>query len=466
MGRMRMQRRQVQRFSMRKSMIIGTSCLAIFVIYLSFFGTGIFHSLKSFGATSYTTLRAGAWNNTSNVWSTDGTSPCGCFPGNTISDAVAISHQINSNTTLEISTGGSITIKNSGRLNSNREVFVDAGVLENYGFMSLKDLFVAQGATASVYAPLSITSDLVNEGIVELNSSIIVNNGTIQVNSSGVVTGSHPWEITLNNGTIINKGAWDMTDGCVTINNGNFINNPGAAITGSTGYIETKDGNIDNNGMFSTGVDWCASGQGMGLANASNCIGCRQTGVLPISLIDFSGTIHNNIIYLKWITASELNNDYFTLEKSSDGINFSPFAEIKGAGNSNKILYYNYSDESTGLKNLYYRLSQTDFDGTTVILKTVFINAADKSISSSALKISPNPFRESFTVNFESDVEEKINLQLINLKGGVEFTEYINTLRGVNLYLFTRPDHLTAGTYLLRLSNETSFIGQAKVVCL
>jgi hypothetical protein len=84
---------------------------------------------------------------------------------------------------------------------------------------------------------------------------------------------------------------------------------------------------------------------------------------LPIELISFEGITKNGYNHLFWKTASESNNDYFTIEKTQDGINFTPIANINGAGNSNMVLNYDYIDYNIINTITYYRLKQTDYDG-------------------------------------------------------------------------------------------------------
>lgn len=85
---------------------------------------------------------------------------------------------------------------------------------------------------------------------------------------------------------------------------------------------------------------------------------------LPISLESFSGRVEGGDAYLKWTTVSELNNDFFTLERSWNGKSFSPVGDIiKGAGTTKIRQYYEVVDLSAPYGKIYYRLKQTDFDG-------------------------------------------------------------------------------------------------------
>jgi len=86
-------------------------------------------------------------------------------------------------------------------------------------------------------------------------------------------------------------------------------------------------------------------------------------GVLPVELIHFSAKKAQDAILLEWVTASEQNNDFFTLERSFDGIEFTPIEYIPGNGNSNTNIQYEMMDKSPVNGMNYYRLKQTDYDG-------------------------------------------------------------------------------------------------------
>lgn len=84
---------------------------------------------------------------------------------------------------------------------------------------------------------------------------------------------------------------------------------------------------------------------------------------LPIELISFTGTTQNNVNTLMWVTASERNNAYFTLERTLNGTDFEVIANINGSGNSQEMNEYMVIDPIYNESINYYRLKQTDFDG-------------------------------------------------------------------------------------------------------
>jgi len=133
---------------------------------------------------------------------------------------------------------------------------------------------------------------------------------------------------------------------------------------------------------------------------------------LPIELIDFNGKyINDNKIELYWTTATEINNDYFTIEKSSDLNSWSILTTVKGAGNSNTMLNYSCFDNNPyiGTTN-YYRLKQTDYNGKFTYFKPISIDG--KANNNFEVNVFPNPCNN--VLNINCNVR---NVQLINNVG-------------------------------------------------
>jgi len=105
-----------------------------------------------------------------------------------------------------------------------------------------------------------------------------------------------------------------------------------------------------------------------------------STNVLPIELVSFTGEKKDNRNILNWTTASEINNAYFTVEKSYNGIDFEWVGTQEGSSPSTQIINYSLSDYNILETLNYYRLKQTDFDGKFEYSKTISIdNRVDNS---------------------------------------------------------------------------------------
>jgi len=157
-------------------------------------------------------------------------------------------------------------------------------------------------------------------------------------------------------------------------------------------------------------------------------------GSLPIELINFEVTPLLYSSKINWTTASEINNDFFTLERTPDGINYSIVNTIKGAGNSNQEINYSTDDSKPLFGLSYYRLKQTDYDGKFSYSKQIpllFENTGK-------LSFYPNPCTD-----------------IINITGDVS-TGVITDISGKIVRTFQEEksvstSHLSSGIYFLTL---------------
>lgn len=108
---------------------------------------------------------------------------------------------------------------------------------------------------------------------------------------------------------------------------------------------------------------------------------------LPVELISFTGQVLNEQVKLNWITASELNNDFFTIQRSVDGAEFESIAEIDGAGTIQTATEYEFIDTNPHPNLSYYRLRQTDFDKKFTYSKVIAVNVS----LGEELYMHPNP---------------------------------------------------------------------------
>lgn len=171
--------------------------------------------------------------------------------------------------------------------------------------------------------------------------------------------------------------------------------------------------------------------------------------VLPVELVKFDAIQKEHAVHLEWITASEVNNDYFTVERGTDGITFEPLLRVKGAGTVSHELHYE-ADDIHPLDGIsYYRLRQTDFDGTTGFSETVAVNRKPKG---NGFRLQPNPAEEAVSVYISGNPGNESKIRLIDMSGR---TLYDRTVihqaaeQTVNLDLRTFP----AGVYSIQLDN-------------
>ena len=126
-----------------------------------------------------------------------------------------------------------------------------------------------------------------------------------------------------------------------------------------------------------------------------------QTNPLPVTLSSLTAICEENKILIEWTTESEINNDYFILEKSFDAITFFELTTISGNGNSSVTNYYSYYDKQPSSTPAYYRLKQVDFDG-----EFAYSNIISSPVCNSIgnFNIYPNPAQDIVYLQFYGEL--------------------------------------------------------------
>jgi len=187
--------------------------------------------------------------------------------------------------------------------------------------------------------------------------------------------------------------------------------------------------------------------------NLSRCF--NELCGLPVELISFAGEERNCQIDLNWQTATEINSDFFVIERSYNGINFTEIGRLNAAGNSQAVVNYNFSDANASVQN-YYRLKQVDVDGTYEYSNIIRISTTcfDGTVSD-ILDIYPNPVNSSGEVNLSifSKTNQSADIIILNMEGKVLFNKPANLVEGANSLNYSVKG-LAAGTYFLRLKGK------------
>lgn len=182
--------------------------------------------------------------------------------------------------------------------------------------------------------------------------------------------------------------------------------------------------------------------------------------VLPIELIYFKGSCHSNEMELSWATATEKDNAYFLLEKSSNALDWLLVATINGSGTSNTIKTYEYHDPINTSGLVYYRLSQIDKLGTGEVFKAIDVNCENNSQDQFLLY--PNPSSYELNVLLNTGVDSKNgHLKIMNFTGKVILDTNIQITKGENS--FHIPLDLAAGTYFVAFDSEELALPAQKI---
>lgn len=172
---------------------------------------------------------------------------------------------------------------------------------------------------------------------------------------------------------------------------------------------------------------------------------------LPVEWVDFHGFAEEENNVLRWTTASEINNDYFIIEKSKDGIQFSNLGMINGKGNYNGLSHYSYKDTSVTNKINYYRIKQVDYDGQYDYSKVLHIYNHN-SLESANISYIANT--NELVINFGNQTEQNWNILIIDYTGKIVYTNKIYNSSYDQFINFELPG-LNRGLYLINLKSTS-----------
>ena len=194
-------------------------------------------------------------------------------------------------------------------------------------------------------------------------------------------------EITVGNGSLHITGNFTNDfKSTMEINNGGQV-----LVEGDVNSDSRSEINVNNGGGFCTNGNASNPGTITSTGGDTDCSdGCCGSAVaLPVELLSFAGVIEGKEVRLSWATATEINNEYFTVERSDDGIIFYEVGKVAGSGDSDQAMDYFWSEHVNKSGFVYYRLKQTDYDGDFEYLGMVSVMMT----SVSEISIFPSPVK-------------------------------------------------------------------------
>jgi len=180
---------------------------------------------------------------------------------------------------------------------------------------------------------------------------------------------------------------------------------------------------------------------------------------LPIDLLSFNADENERTVRTDWVTKSEINNDYFIVQRSKEGVVFEDIGQIPGAGNSTQILSYEFIDANPYPGTSYYRLKQVDFDGNNETTASVSVFMSGAGI----VNFFPNPVTDDANLVLYSEFTMDVSIQLVNMLGQtvMDIDESIeNGESTLNLNL----RELSSGVYLLKVITPYEMILEKDII--
>ena len=270
------------------------------------------------------------------------------------------------------------------------------------------------------------------------------------------------------NGILIVNGNFDIRNGSTLINQGRMV------ITGSSANLGSTIRSAGDFYPYSP-VDYRSGASDDEVTGDSGPVSYLETNdphlhylvthgeamptELPTALRYFRARVEAEAVVLEWATDREVNNDFFTVERSPDGQAFDTVGTVPGAGDQPSLRTYSWADPSPLPGTSYYRLRKTDHDGQseTFNLVSVSYEAPPSSVAMIRINtVAPNPFSHSFFVDFDLDNPGPVVVQLLTEDGTMVFSETLIRDAGNNRYEYTNHQRLMPGNYLLHLSQTTA----------
>ncbi len=389
---------------------------------------------------------------------------------------------------------GSATITFAGDVSGDQLEVTSGAELITYGFLTFEEINVSGGSnffstggqitldedfTVSGGATVTIRdTDLIIGGSFENASTVSMENVNLDIAEDLVLSGGASLTITgssqadiggdldLSGGTQLNIDGFSfitvsqelsVTGGAgVTIDGGSNLSADVITLSGSGNIQGVSDAGMlyYNQISLSGGAQVVAADGtsfGAGEPPLPSPIDLRGASPsLPVELTAFNARRSDRGNMLTWSTASELNNDHFEVQHSTDGVNYAVIAYIEGNGTTYEPQNYSYLHaDPAQARTHYYRLRQVDFDGAFEFSPVVVV-AAENDFQADQLPVFPNPARDQIQVELP-DYSENLTLQLIAVTGQRISLSFQTSGKKIQAQL---PFGLTPGMYYLEVNTE------------
>lgn len=386
---------------------------------------GISFMLLSWGSFSQTFQTNGSWNTAAN-WN-----PASVPSGTGTDVTLGANPSLNSGANNVI---GNVTVNNNVTLQVNANAVLTLGSSALFSGGTKKSMTFSNNGTIQVNSGSP-------DGVLEIWGDLIVNNNlTVQVTGSLIVHGN----ITMNNNATLQvSGGGGITVGGNLSGGSNTV----IQVSGSGSTLAVTGSISVGGGSSSISV---SGGGSISAGGGCTCTGCPandgcSTDVLPVTLLFFAAQPTEGGVALNWATASELNFDYFKVERSRGDLVFSEIAQVQGNGTTTVRQDYSFEDRFPLIGKSYYRLTSVDFDGYTESFEVTHVVFT----GTKAARVFPNPAVDGkINIELSFTPDEPVNVVATDLSGAQLWHHEVQS-QATSLQAQLNP-----GTYLLKVSGS------------
>jgi hypothetical protein len=182
---------------------------------------------------------------------------------------------------------------------------------------------------------------------------------------------------------------------------------------------------------------------------------------LPVKLLYFTGRYVNNQSQLEWETVTEDNVNYFAVERSDDGRQFTQIGTVKATGNSTAPVKYALTDKTAVMGSAWYRLRTVDIDGKSEYSNVIRIINNTRTIN--ILSVSPNPFETNIRMQVYTDKSFPAAIRITDIMGREMYRAMKVIAAGNNNISLNLPVSLAKGMYILQLISNNEVIWKQRI---
>lgn len=288
----------------------------------------------------------------------------------------------------------------------------------------------------------------VRDTLVISGNTLLGSGASLNVPAGGllIITG----DLTTQGSFALGNSGRVVVGGNVSVTNGSITNNQDFYALGTTSV--SGGGNVDGCEPWETCDPAATLGDVDDLRNNDPSLETffQTLGVLPVEYVSFTAQGELQGITLSWATASELNNDYFEIQRSTNGTDFRTIGHVAGHGTSYQATQYSFTDTSPVDGVNYYRLKQYDFDGAfeySPLIREFF------NLKPVDLKFFPNPASGRLNIVFDPRfLNTNVQVKLYDSKGIVAMEQEVTPTSLTSIIDLNGLDD--PGIYMLHVSNH------------
>ena len=332
---------------------------------------------------------------------------------------------------LLIKSGNATTVVNINNCYFANNESTDGGAIsQRVGVLNVTDCVFENNYAGQTSTTIYGGAVIMKGGTATYTNCSFLNNGgngdgTIKGGAFGLYSQSGVVNLTLNSCYFNNNSAAEGTDIYEDESFGTNIN-----VTATNTTFSSSTYSIFNKDANTVQLTNCGNPTVSGSVNKVNTTSptaytapavpgftgtCASGITLPVVLTSFTSQCLNGGVQLKWQTETEINNDYFVIEKAGQNLFFEPIGEVDGAGNSSIVVNYNFTDDEYNESIVYYRLKQVDYNGEFTYSE---ITSSECAVNQEGeLLIYPNPASNEITLSLGRSNDVELNGQIVSVLG-------------------------------------------------